>query len=133
MARKEVDIQREICDWLHGQMYADENLFFWRSNNIPVFAQSNDGKKRFRALPKHTPKGLPDIIVIYKGHFIALEVKRDSKTHLSKDQQQVMHNIRDAGGSYFRVWSKLQVVCYLEEFGFKEYKHDNPQRELPSS
>jgi len=68
----EKDVQRHICDWLAEQKY-----FFWRQNNIPVFGVSNDGKKRFRALPKYTPRGIPDILVIHEGKLWGFEVKRE--------------------------------------------------------
>lgn len=61
--KSETEVMREICDWLHSQGY-----FFWRCNNVPVFG---------RALPKYTPRGLPDIMIVYKGTFVALEVKRE--------------------------------------------------------
>ena len=65
-------IQREICDYLDSKKY-----FFWRSNNVPVFAMSNDGVRRFRSLPKFTPKGLPDILLVrYDGVLVGIEVKR---------------------------------------------------------
>lgn len=67
----EKDIQRAICEWLQLKGY-----FFWRMNNIPVFGRNNAGQKTFRSLPKYTPKGLPDLICINKGRFIAIEVKR---------------------------------------------------------
>ena len=67
----EKDIQRELCDYLREQGY-----LFWRSNNVPVFSASNDGVRRFRALPKDTPRGLPDIIVVRDGQFTGIEVKR---------------------------------------------------------
>jgi hypothetical protein len=67
----EKDVQRAICDWLYQNGY-----FFWRQNNIPVFGMSNDGKKRFRSLPKYTPKGIPDIFVVHEGKLWGIEVKR---------------------------------------------------------
>ena len=65
----EKDIQREICDWLQ-----ESGFFFWRNNTVPVFQRDKYGA-RFRKLPKYTPAGLPDIIVIHNGKFISLEVK----------------------------------------------------------
>ena len=60
--KKESVIVREVCDYLK-----ERGIFFWRSNNIPVFG---------RSLPKYTPKGLPDIFAIIRGHCIGIEVKR---------------------------------------------------------
>jgi hypothetical protein len=51
------EAQAAICDYL-----AAKRLFFWRQNDIPLFS---DG--RFRALPKHRMKGIPDIIVLKAG------------------------------------------------------------------
>lgn len=92
--KKEVEIQREICDWL-----SKEGFFFWRSNNVPVYARSNDGKMRFRSLPKYTPKGIPDIMVIHKGLFIGIEVKSEG-SKLSEDQKKFATNLLMNGGAY---------------------------------
>ncbi len=108
----EKDIQREICDWLHESGY-----FFWRSNNIPVFGRSNDGVSRFRALPKYTPKGLPDIICIHKGKFIGIEVKRPKVFTIRPEQVEMGEKIIKNGGYYFTVFSaneakeKMLSVC----------------------
>lgn len=104
----EKDIQREICDYLHRKEY-----FFWRSNNIPVFSKSNDGIRRFRALPKYTPKGLPDIIVLHKGKFIALEVKRPH-AKLRPEQADFGVKVEMNEGKYYIVHS-LEEVIDIEE------------------
>jgi len=103
-------IQRDICDWLEQGGY-----FFWRSNNVPVFAMSNDGVRRFRSLPKHTPRGLPDIIVIQAGKFIALEVKRPG-AKLRPEQADFGLRAIKAGGSYHVVHS-VDELKELKEFG----------------
>lgn len=99
----EKEIQKEICQWLESH-----NFFFWRCNNIPVFGLSNDKKKRFRALPKYTPKGLPDIIVIVCGVFYALEVKRPHLP-LRKEQEEFKKRVIDNGGFYHVVTSVADV------------------------
>lgn len=91
----EKDIQRTICDWLCLKGY-----FFWRSNNIPVFGMNNGGKMTFRALPKYTPKGLPDIMVIHKGKFIALEIKR-KKAKQTFEQEIFGKKLIENGGIYY--------------------------------
>lgn len=67
----EKEIQNSICEYLEARKF-----MFWRSNNVPVFAKNNGGKYQYRSLPKYTPRGLPDIMVIVDGKFIAIEVKR---------------------------------------------------------
>jgi hypothetical protein len=95
----EKDIQREICDWLDSEGY-----FFWRNNTVPVFQQDKYGA-RFRKLPKYTPRGLPDIIILYFGEFIGLEVKVPNYWKFTDDQQAMMDKIRQNGGAYHLVTS----------------------------
>lgn len=68
LKQKESEIQKAICDYL-----AYKNYFFWRSNNIPVFDPGKNGG--FRAMPKYSMKGIPDIIIVKNGTVIFLEVK----------------------------------------------------------
>lgn len=99
----EKDIQREICDWL-----ASERYFFWRNNTIPVFSEG-----KFRALPKYTPRGLPDIIILWQGKFVGLEVKRPDERGNNPAtlaaQQKMAGEIRNAGGRYFIVHSREEA------------------------
>ena len=69
---------------------------------------SNDGVKRFRALPKYTPRGLPDIIVLAKGVFFGLEVKRP-KAKLRPEQEIFRENVIQNGGRYYKV-ENLETV-----------------------
>lgn len=106
----ESEIQREILEWLDAN-----NFFFWRSNNIPVHARNNAGQMVFRSLPKFTPKGLPDIIVIRNGIFIALEVKGE-KGVTSQDQIIWGSKCERNGGFYHIVRSVEDVksIKYLQ-------------------
>ena len=110
----EKDIQREICDWLW-----ENGFFFWRSNNVPVFGRSNDGVKRFRALPKYTPKGLPDIIVIHKGVFHGIEVKRPN-CKLRPEQLEFSKKVSVNGGKYHLAFS-LKDVMNISDFSRKDF------------
>lgn len=101
-------IQREICDYLNAR----ENIFFWRSNNIPVFSQG-----RFRAMPKYSAKGLPDILCICNGNFIGLEVKREKGYTNPKqriDQLDFQTKLEKVGGFYFIVHSLEEVLTIRE-------------------
>lgn len=97
-------IQRQICDWLFESSY-----FFWRSNNIPVFGISNDGQRRFRSLPKYTPRGLPDIFVLVQGRIVALEVKRQG-AKLRHEQEAFKVHFLENGGEYYVVHNVPEVV-----------------------
>lgn len=90
---KEVDIQRQVCDYL-----ALRKHFFWRNNNTPIF---DKGKMVFRAMPKYTMKGIPDIIIIDDtGHFIGLEIKKP-KTYQSKEQKEFEARCKENGAEYY--------------------------------
>lgn len=120
-------VQRSICDYLQAKGY-----FFWRSNNIPVFGRNNAGMKTFRSMPKHTPKGLPDIIMIHRGEFIGLEVKREG-AKLRPDQQKIGCQIVDNGGYYYVVHNLVELVKYLDRHGEEElgrkYKTKNSTKQ----
>lgn len=95
--KKETEIVREICDWLDTYGY-----FFWRQNNIPVYDKA---RGVFRALPKYTPRGLPDIIILYEGRLITLEVKAPDYWKYTDDQKAMGEKITLHGGYYFMVTS----------------------------
>jgi hypothetical protein len=107
----EKHIQREICDWLSSR-----GFFFWRSNNVPVFARSNDGKMRFRSLPKYTPRGLPDIMVVVKGMFVGIEVKRVGEK-LRPEQESFKGGLCLNQGFYITVNSLADVQEWFEIHG----------------
>lgn len=74
----EKDIQAAICDYLASKKY-----FFWRQNTGAIYSQKD---KAYRAMPKHSMKGVADIILIRKGgHAVFIEVKRP-KGKQSEDQ-----------------------------------------------
>lgn len=105
----ESDIQREICDWLEKR-----GLFFWRSNNVPVFAKNNAGKMVYRSLPKHTPKGIPDIMIVMEGKLVGLEVKRPGAA-LRPEQRSFGDRLIENGGGYYIVTSiedTLNAIAY---------------------
>ncbi len=106
----EKEIQNEILEWL-----SNRELLFWRCNNIPVFATSNDGRKRFRSLPKHTPRGLPDIMIVHRREFICLEVKRPGGK-IRPEQIEFGDKVVKNGGHYFIVTSLKEVIDIWQNF-----------------
>ena len=108
--KSETQILLEICEWLR-----DEGYFFWRSNNIPAGGRTFG---TFRALPKFTPRGLPDIMIVLDGIFIGFEVKRIGQENerekngrkvregkLTPDQAEWGTALIEAGGFYYCVRS----------------------------
>jgi len=109
----ESEVLREICEWLEHDYY-----FFWRCNNIPVFGMNNAGKRTFRALPKYTPRGLPDIMVIHNGTFIAFEVKREG-AKLRDEQEVFKDNCNAHGGIYLVAHSQAEAYFHFKRLGFE--------------
>lgn len=102
---KESDIQNSICEYLETKQRC-----FFRVNNIPAFNRQEGGGITMRRLPKYTPKGLPDIVVVAGGMFYGLEVKKpdsitSKKTYQSKDQKTFQQLVEKHGGKYFVVRS----------------------------
>ena len=104
----EKEVQNTICEWLAFNKY-----FFWRSNNIPVFSRNNGGKMAFRSLGKYTPRGIPDIILINKGFFVGIEVKREGINTLRPEQEVFRDNVLANGGKYFVVHSVDELIALL--------------------
>lgn len=86
---------RACCEYL-----ASSRMFFWRVNNIPVYG---------RALPKFVPKGLPDIMIIVDGKFVAVECKRPQG-----DEEQREANGRKVRGGKLSPWqAEWATQCTL--------------------
>lgn len=97
----ESDIVRTICDYLELKRH-----FFWRNNNIPVY---DTKREAYRAMPKYTPKGLPDIILIKDGRFVGIEVK-NAKGKLSPHQEVFSARCKQYGALYHVVRSLDDVI-----------------------
>jgi len=109
----EKETQNAICEWLSFNGY-----FFWRQNNTPVFMKK--GRKMIpRAMPKYAPKGIPDIIVIHRGVFVGIEVKRqrgfiidrNRSAKLTADQVSFRYKCEKAGGLYYVVHNLEEVLA----------------------
>ncbi len=106
----EKDIMNQCCQWLHNS-----GVFFWRSNNIPVFGRNNGGAMTHRSMPKFSIKGVPDIILVHEGMFIAIEVKRP-KAKLRPDQEIFMEKTIKAGAHYHVVHSLDELIAVMHRY-----------------
>lgn len=107
----ETVVQKEVCEWLERR-----GFFFWRVNNTPMAGRPDAaGNFRFRRMPKYTPRGVPDIIVVRRGLFIGIEVKRP-KAKLSEHQVRFGADLIKHGGSYYKVSSieELEAIPELK-------------------
>ncbi len=109
----EREIQREICDWLDSEHY-----FFWRNNTVPIFSEG-----KFRAMPKYSARGLPDIIIVHRGKFVGMEVKRPfiriglvgGTPETTAAQTAMKLKILTHGGFYFLVTSLEEAKQSMNE------------------
>lgn len=99
--RKETEsnVQNSICEYLEGKRRC-----FFRLNNIPAFNRGVGGAVTMRRLPKFTPRGLPDIIVVRAGMIYMLEVKTKTGKQ-SPEQKEIERWVKEHGGKYFVVRS----------------------------
>lgn len=95
----EKDIQMAVCDYLSLKKH-----FFWRQNTGAVW-----DKDHFRAMPKYSMNGVPDIIVIKDGFFIGLEIKQP-KGKQSDNQKIFEKGCKDAGAEYYLIHSIDDVI-----------------------
>lgn len=119
---KESDIEFSICQWLFLKGYS-----FWKQPTRGYFkgkvGKDASGKQvmvgTFRKdRNPYVGVGVSDIIVIYKGLFVGLEVKSESGTQ-SKEQIEFEALVKRAGGFYFVVRSIEDAQAALrsvEEF-----------------
>lgn len=98
----EKDIQLACCQYLELKRH-----FFWRQNTTPTFDIT---KKTFRAMPKFSLKGVPDIIVIGNGgQFIGIEIKRPGGK-LREEQQSFKEMCQRVGAQYHTITDVSQLI-----------------------
>lgn len=87
----EAEAQAAILDYL-----ALRSVFAIRLNNQPIYDPS---RGVFRRLPKHTPKGVSDLLAVKNGRAYFIEVKGVAGK-LSEDQKAFEHRVALAGATY---------------------------------
>jgi len=96
-------IQASILRWLKHH-----DIFHWRSNNTGVWDPT---RKLFRKSP-NTMKGVSDILGVFQGRLLAIEVK-SAKGRISPEQEQFLSQINQEGGVAFVARSIQDVEDYL--------------------
>lgn len=71
----------------------------------------------------NTAKGMSDIVAIYKGRFLAIEVKTKTGV-LAPHQREFLDKIQKCGGIAFVATSVQEVIDKLEPTRNKEEKRD---------
>lgn len=101
LSNSESNILRAVCDYLAFKKY-----FFWRNNTTGVYDVVN---KHFRRTPMYHLSGVPDIIMIYEGKFVGIEVKRKG-TYQSPEQKEFQRLCEQNSGSYCVVRSIDDII-----------------------
>ncbi len=97
----EIEIQATVCEYLQRKKH-----FFSRINNTPIFDQR---KNIYRALPKFTRKGFPDILVLWKGFPVFLEIK-SPKGRQSPEQKEFQLDCDKQGIEYHLIKDLDEVI-----------------------
>lgn len=97
-------------------LLAVHNIFAFRINTMGVPRRVTGGKIIFSPSPH---KGISDIISIYKGHFIGIELKIGYDKQ-SQEQKQFEQDVKRSGGCYF-IASDIEDVAnfFLNKFDIK--------------
>lgn len=96
----ESQVQGQILDWLDRK-----GIFHYRQNT--------GGAKLKGFYVKFGKKGAPDIVAIYGGIYVGIEVKKSGKQQTA-EQHKYMQNVRNAGGVYILAYQVEDVTKVLE-------------------
>lgn len=107
LGQSEKDVQARILKRL-GLV---RNGFFWRENSGMVQQQDKYGKTR---MWRAGIKGIADIIGVYKGVFVGIEVKAKGKKP-SEYQTAFLRRVRECGGVGFVCDDDTEVLELLKE------------------
>jgi len=88
-------------------------IFAFRINNTPIY---NPREGRFRSKGKYELYGVADILGVYKGRMLAIEVKRPGGK--PSDYQTIFLNkVNQSGGIAFIATSVDEVITKLKTYG----------------
>lgn len=100
--KKETQVQKEILKFLR-----DNNIFCWRVNNMGI--PDPRCKGGWRKQNGYNMVGMSDILGVYEGKFLAIEVKAPSRIkNVSEKQQEFIERVKKEGGTAF-------VACCCED------------------
>jgi hypothetical protein len=118
----EKQIQNEILDYLNRLPHCKA----WQTQSGAIYDPT---RKTFRKPPKWAPVGVADIIGIWHGYFLAIEVKRPGG-RISEHQKQWLSDMVERGAIGMIAYSLSDVVTLLEQIivvdGEAELKERDP-------
>ncbi len=100
--------EHEIQNTILERLKYIPRAFFWRENSGLMTAEYKGVKRMWRAgIP-----GIADIMGIFDGYLVAIEVKRPGKKP-SQDQLAFKRRIEECGGIYIVSTDAIQVVSQI--------------------
>ncbi len=107
MVQKEKQIENAILEYL-----AMSNIFSFKVKSQGTY---DPVRKQFRAPSKYYKRGTADILGIYKGQFLAIEVKSE-KGRASIHQKLFLDEVTKNGGIAFIARSVSEVADHLRSW-----------------
>lgn len=102
----EKQIQNDILEYLNSLPHCKA----WQTQSGAIYDPT---RKAFRKPPKWAPVGVADIIGIWHGHFLAIEVKRPGG-RISEHQRQWLSEMVEQGAIAMVAFRLSDVVQLLE-------------------
>jgi penicillin-binding protein-related factor A (putative recombinase) len=115
---KENDVVSAIMDYLIAH-----KIFVFRINNTPIYDPR--GKGRFRRKGKYERYGVSDILGMFDGRMLAIEVKRQGGKP-SDYQLEFINDVQRYGGIAFVAYSVEDVINNLSKYARANTK--SPER-----
>ena len=103
----EKEIENKILDFMSSM-----GAFVWKNQSVGIFDQARGVYRRSNN--KYHIKGVPDILGIYRGRFLAIEVKSE-KGIVSDDQKDFLRRFNNHNGIGFVARSHVDVVYQLHK------------------
>ena len=75
--------EKEIQKWILDYLLANRIGFFWRNNTVGVY----DPTRKCYRKNKSQVNGIPDILGILYGQFVAIECKKQGRKVLDENQK----------------------------------------------
>ena len=92
--------------------------FAWKNNSVGIYDPIRKVYRRTRN--RFAINGVADIIGIYKGRFLAIEVKTPkTKNRVSEDQRRFLDNISGHGGIAFVATGIEDVKYFFDKWKLK--------------
>ncbi len=106
-------LQRSMVDWLNACVPQPPEGPWWTAvNPAPNKSKATAGRSKAMGMKA----GTPDLVFVWKGRFVAIEVKLPGKS-LSKVQKEVHELIGLAGGVRHTVHSLVELEMFLQVIG----------------